>query len=553
MTMKRVVNFRAWLLLLLIKLMMLRSLSSSQAATSTTPSGFPFVFMTIDAEKAAARKYDYIVVGGGTAGCPLAATLSTKYSVLVVERGGSPYGVPEIENADAFGKPLDETDNYTSIAQTFISEDGVSNARARVLGGGTALNAGFYSRASTEYVRNMGWDEGLVEESYEWVEKQNAFRPDHLSHWSSVFRDGLLEAGVLPYNGYTLDHLDGTKISASTFDNKGKRHTAADLLRSAKPDNIVVLLNATVSRILFNSQSEGTKDHSFQKPRARGVEFMDRRGRSYQALLKESSRSSEVIVSAGALGSPQLLLLSGIGPSQHLKEFNISLLLDLPFVGQGIQDNPRASVGLQSPTPLEFSSIQVVAILKGSQIYIESSSMVNTTVSSHPMDVYIGYIFEKLAFPLSRGELRLLSRDPRENPSVRYNYYSHPLDLQRCVQSVSLIVDLLKTRSLERFAYAAANDSSRQFHFSGQALPDNPLDDAAMAQFCHATLNTIWHYHGGCELGLVINEKYQVNGVDSLRIVDGSTFRDSPGTNPQATTMMLGRYIALKILQEVNA
>ena len=117
--------------------------------------------MTVDGEKAAARKYDYIVVGGGTAGCPLAATLSTKYSVLVVERGGSPYGVPDIENADAFGKPLAETDNYTSIAQTFVSEEGVSNVRARVLGGGTAINAGFYSRASSEYVSNMGWDEGL--------------------------------------------------------------------------------------------------------------------------------------------------------------------------------------------------------------------------------------------------------------------------------------------------------------------------------------------------------------------------------------------------------
>eukprot|EP00253_Pinus_taeda_P003116 PITA_03116 len=529
---------------------MLSSLSSSQAAT--TSSGFPFVFMTVDAGKAAARKYDYIVVGGGTAGCPLAATLSAKYSVLLVERGGSPYGVPYIENADAFGQPLNETDNYTSIAQTFISEDGVSNARARVLGGGTALNAGFYSRASSEYVSNMGWDEGLVEESYEWVEKQNAFRPDHLSRWSSVLRNGLLEAGVLPDNGYTLDHVEGTKISASTFDNNGKRHTAADLLKTANPDNIVVLLNATVSRILFNSQSEGTKEGSSQKPRARGVEFMDRRGRSYQALLKEPSRSSEVIVSAGALGSPQLLLLSGIGPSQHLKEFNISLLVHLPFVGQWIQDNPSAGIVLQSPIPLEFSSIQAVGILKGSQNYIESNSMVNISVSSHPNNVYTGDIFEKLAFPLSRGQLRLRSRDPRDNPSVRYNYYSHPLDLQRCVQGVRVIVNLLKTQSLERFAYAAANDSSREFHFIGQALPDNPLDDAAMAQFCHATLGTIWHYHGGCEVGFVINEKYQVNGVDGLRIVDGSTFRDSPGTNPQATLMMLGRYMGLKILQEVN-
>jgi len=540
MTMIMVVNIHAWLLLLL----MLITLSSNQAAT--TPSGFPFAFMTVDGEKAAARKYDYIVVGGGTAGCPLAATLSTKYSVLVVERGGSPYGVPDIENADAFGKALDETDNYTSIAQTFVSEEGVSNVRARVLGGGTAINAGFYSRAGSEYVRNVGWDEELVEESYEWVEKQNAFKPHQLTPWSLAIRDGLLEAGVLPYNGYTLDHLDGTKIGASTFDNKGKRHTAADLLRSANPDNIVVLLNATVSRILFNSPAEETKNGSSRKPRASGVEFMDRHGRSYQAFLNESSSSSEVILTAGGLGSPQLLLLSGIGPSKHLREFNIPLILHSPSVGQRVQDNPRASVSWLSH---QFYTIQVAGILKASQNYIESlSSFVNGSLSAqgpNKNNVYRQVIFEKLAFPLSRGELRLRSTDPRDNPSVRYNYYSHPLDLQRCMHGVRVIDNLLNSPSLHRFN----SNSTHEFSVTGRTLPKNMSDDAAVAQICRDTLNTIWHFHGGCEVGSVVNQKYQVNGVDSLRIVDASTFTDGPGTNPQSTTMMLGRYVGMKILQ----
>jgi len=540
-------NIRTCFMLLTVLTMMSSNqlLFSSQAAT--TPSSFPFVFMTVDGERAAARRYDYIVVGGGTAGCPLAATLSTKYSVLVLERGGSPYGDPDIENADAFGKVLDKTDNYTSPAQTFISEDGVSSARARVLGGGTAINAGFYSRASSDYVSNMGWDEGLVEESYEWVEKQNAFKPHPLSPWSSAIRDGLLEAGVLPYNGYTLDHLDGTKISASTFDSNGKRHTAADLLKSANPDNIVVLLNATVSRVLFNSPAEEAKNDSSRKPRASGVEFTDGHGRSYQVFLNESSRSSEIILTAGALGSPQLLLLSGIGPSEHLKEFNIPLLLHSPLVGQRIQDNPRASIAWQSH---QFYTVQVVGILKGSQNYIESVSIfVNGSVSPHgpsKNNVYTEEITEKLAFPLSRGELRLRSRDPRDNPSVRYNYYSDPLDLQRCVQAVRVIAKLLDTPSLRRFNA----DSSHDFNFTGHALPKNMSDDAAVAQICRDTLSTMWHNHGGCEVGYVVNERYQVNGVDNLRIVDASTFTDSPGTNPQATTMMLGRYAGVKILKE---
>jgi choline dehydrogenase len=548
-------NTRTCFLLLTMLTMMSSNqlLFSSQAAT--TPSGFPFAFMTLDGERAAARRYDYIVVGGGAAGCPLAATLSTRYSVLVLERGGSPYGNPDIQNADAYGKVLLETDNYTSPAQAFISEDGVSSARARVLGGGTAINAGFYSRASSDYVSNAGWDEGLVEESYEWVEKQNAFKPQHLSPWSSAIRDGLVEAGVLPYNGYTLDHLDGTKISASIFDSKGKRHTAADLLKSANPDNIVVLLNATVSRVLFNSPAEETKDGSSQKPRASGVEFMDGHGRSYQVFLNESSRSSndfeqnrskileekpkgpEVILTAGALGSPQLLLLSGIGPSKHLREFNIALVLDLPLVGQRIQDNPIASVTCKSH---HFYYQQIVGITQFSQNYIEPPSIfVNGSASPHGRNEYNISIFEKLAFPLSRGELQLRSTDPRDNPSVRYNYYSHPLDFERCVQGVRVIAQLLNTPSLRR-------SNASCFHGS----PINMSDDAAMAQICRDTLSTVWHYHGGCEVGYVVNERYQVNGVDNLRIVDGSTYRDSPGTNPQATTMMLGRYMGVKILQE---
>ncbi|XP_057828658.1 protein HOTHEAD-like [Cryptomeria japonica] len=208
---------------------------------------YPYPFMTVDVEKAAARAYDYIVVGGGTAGCPLAATLSQHYSVLLVERGDSPYGNPDTADIKGLFKVLGDPSEFPYVMQGFVSEEGVQLVRGRVLGGSTAINAGFYSRASSEFIREMEWDEKLVNESYEWVEKLNAFEPDKLFRWNSAFKDALLEAGVLPYNGFSLDHLEGTKISASTIDNDGRRHTAADLLQYANPDNIVVLLNTTDS------------------------------------------------------------------------------------------------------------------------------------------------------------------------------------------------------------------------------------------------------------------------------------------------------------------
>lgn len=193
--------------------------------------------------------YDYIIIGGGTAGCPLAATLSQNYNVLLLERGNSPYGNKNVSNLVNFPDTLADT-SPTSAAQRFVSEDGVINSRARVLGGGSCLNAGFYTRASPNYVREAGWDGRLANESYEWVEKIVAFEPT-MPQWQTALKNGLLEVGITPYNGFTYDHEFGTKIGGTIFDGDGNRHTAADLLEYANPEALTVLLHARVSRILF--------------------------------------------------------------------------------------------------------------------------------------------------------------------------------------------------------------------------------------------------------------------------------------------------------------
>lgn len=228
-------------------------------------------------------QYQYIIVGGGSAGCSLAATLSEQYKVLLLERGGSAYGNPSTERVWGWGDLLldDPTKNTTEVispVQAFRSADGIHNRRARVLGGGSAINAGFYSRASVADVRAAGWKPSEVEEAYEWVEEK-IVSPASLGPWQTVLKNGLVEAGVTPDNGRTYEHMQGTKVGASIFDSAGRRHTAADLMSSGKGELLTVLTFANVRRIPFDVS------HENRKPRATGVEYIDSRDGTHFAHL----------------------------------------------------------------------------------------------------------------------------------------------------------------------------------------------------------------------------------------------------------------------------
>ncbi|ONI25202.1 hypothetical protein PRUPE_2G288400 [Prunus persica] len=525
--------------------------------------------------------YDYIIIGGGTAGCPLAATLSHGATILVLERGGSPYGNPNITNIANFGPTLLDT-SPTSPAQQFTSEDGVHNIRARVLGGGSAVNAGFYTRASTRYVKEVGWNHNLVNQSYEWVEKVVAFKPEILQ-WENALRDGLLEVGVLPNNEFTYDHLYGTKVGGTIFDAEGHRHTAADLLQYADPRKITVYLHATVQKILFRYIPGRAS------PQAYGVIYKDAYEVRHQAYLKRNSNKNEIILSAGAIGSPQLLMLSGVGPAYQLRAHGIKVVVDHPMVGQGMADNPMNVLLIPSPIPVEVSLVQVVGITKFNS-YIEGASGLSLSISlahrlsnnfkrflsqtEHPpfrvlpeaiaraaemvhgianRTIRAGVILEKIMGPLSTGHLALRNTNPDDNPFVTFNYFKEPEDLRKCIEGMRTIIDVVDSKAYSKFRYK--NMPVEALIDLMLTLPVNRRRKHANAtfsleQFCIDTVMTIWHYHGGCQVGRVVDKGYRVLGIDSLRVIDGSTFYHTPGANPQATVMMLGRYMGQRILHD---
>ncbi|KAL5548919.1 hypothetical protein UlMin_004150 [Ulmus minor] len=500
------------------------------------------------------EEYDYIVIGGGTAGCPLAATLSEKYSVLVLERGGAPISTPNVlSSSGTFANLMEADDGKTTPAQRFTSEDGVKNVRGRVLGGTSMINGGFFSRAQEEFFSKSGveWEREEVEKAYEWVEESIVSR-SNLTLWSSAFKEALLEAGVGPDNGFSLDHVLGTKQSGSTFDNLGRRHGAVELLNKGEAKNLKVAVYATVERILFSSKA------SISNPSAIGVIYTDSKGKSHRALVRNKG---EVILSAGALGSPQLLLLSGIGPSSYLSSLKIPLIQHQKNVGQFMADNPRNNIFLITPFPLDSSYVQVVGITTD---YFIENTLGDLPFSSTPepfsefpsfssssINLTLANINMKTPGPLSHGDLRLASSsNVKTSPRVRFNYFQDPVDLARCVRGMRKIGEMLETKSMDRFKYTDLQ-GQKGFLLLGSSLPSNyKTDDSSVEEFCRSTVTTIWHYHGGCLVGKVVDGDFRVMGINKLRVVDGSTFTVSPGTNPQATVMMLGRYVGLKMLQE---
>lgn len=335
------------------------------------------------------------------------------------------------------------------------------------------------------------------------------------------------------------------------------------------------------------------------RPRAHGVVYRDAQGVKHKAYLNKGSKN-EILVSAGAVGSPQLLMLSGIGPKAHLESLGIKVLLDKPLVGQGMSDNPMNAIYIPSPLPVETSLIQVVGITRfGSYIEAASGSLftanpnneeprslnfgmfspdqvrtretihhVSIRPSAGPDELIIilqngqlfamaaqssagthfssrgGFLLEKVKGPVSTGHLELKNRNPDDNPSVTFNYFKEPEDLRRCVGGIETIKRVIQSKAFSKFQYPFISMEAllnMTASFPMNMLPKHDNDSKSLEQFCRDTVMTIWHYHGGCQVGRVVDRDYRVIGVDALRVIDGSTFIYSPGTNPQATVMMLGR------------
>jgi len=520
------------------------------------------------------QAFDYIVVGGGSAGCVLAARLSedANNKVLLVESGHMDKAAFIHIPATFFkviGKGRD-VHFYTSEPEPGLN--GAPNVvpQGNVMGGGSSINAMIYIRGH----RNDydGWAQmGLPNWSYDKVlpvfrALENNQRLSDEFHGAQgelsvsdrsyghplswAFIRAAQEAGLTPNADFNGAVQDGVGFYQVTTRN-GRRWSAAQaFLRAAqKRPNLTILTQTRVSKVLF----EGGDSH----PRAVGVQLES--GTVHRA-------SREIVLGSGAIATPKLLQLSGIGDAAHLQSHGIDVVADLPGVGENYQDHLEACVQAEVNIASLFNQdkgfkavgnmLQYLCFKTGllTSNVVESGGFVDTTgaggqpdVQFHVIPSFMGF-GERLATPghgisispcflrpKSRGTVKLRSANPKDAALFHANALAHPDDLETLVRAVELSIRITEMPSLAKL-------------ITRRVLPALGVekDPAALRDYLRGISKTVFHPSGTAKMGTasdrmaVVGEDLKVHGVAGLRVADASIMPTLVSGNTNAPCIMIG-------------
>lgn len=513
--------------------------------------------------------YDYIVVGAGAAGCVMANRLSgdPAVSVLLLEAGGKDRN-PYFHIPAAFNKLFRTAADWNYEAEGAISGQTQYWPRGKVLGGSDSINAMMYVRGhACDYdqwaaLGNPGWGYQDVVPYFRRAEGSTAAEspslgtdgPLHLTMPRSAnpLTEAFLAAGQVnglkpnpDYNGPDQDGVALTLLKQKA----GRRWSAADayLKPALKRRNLTVQTMAQVSRVLF----EGT--------RATGVEYQ-------RGGMLQQAKAREVILCGGAVNSPQLLMLSGVGPAAHLAGHGIDVVADLPGVGQNLQDHPASGASYGCTLPITLINGEKLPALytylrhkRGplTSNVAEALAFIRTRDDAPAPDIellfapaffnYHGFRSPKghgftlgaiLLRPKSRGQITLRSADPFDRPRIEPRYFTEPDDLALMVEGVKMA---------RRVLNAAPFDQYRGI----EVYPGPDLTtDAQIGEYVLREFQSLYHPVGTCKMGpegdpmAVVDAELRVRGVDGLRVVDASIMPTVPGGHTVAPTIMIGEKAA---------